>query len=109
MSGSGATSPEETLLGNKLVLTPLIGLMNGRSSEDIQYFTILEIIKHRHLRDQASQLEIALSGGDPKKDRETTEREYVSALIAMHAQQTVVSTLIDILGYIPDISERSTH
>jgi hypothetical protein len=30
-------------------------------------------------------------------------------MIAVHAQQTVVSTLLDILGYIPDMRKSKGH
>ena len=33
----------------------------------------------------------------------------ITAMIAVHAQQTVVSTLLDILGYIPDMPKSKGH
>jgi len=37
---------------NKLVLRPLIGLMNGLEPKEIERFVIDEIEKHRRLRDE---------------------------------------------------------
>lgn len=93
---------------NKVVLTPLIGLMNGRSQAEVERFTVEEIRKHRRLRDEASILDANLSSayGEGKDE---VERAYVAAMIAMHAQQTVVSTLLDILGYIPDVPGERSH
>jgi TraR antiactivator len=94
---------EDDVSNNKVVLTPLIGLMNGRSLEEVERHTVEQIKKHRRFRDEASLLDAKLSALGEGDDREGVEHEYVAALIAMHAQQTVVSTLLDILGYIPDV------
>ena len=65
--------------------------------------------KHRRLRDEVSQLDAKIAATADCPSRSEIERDYVLALIAMHAQQTVVSTMIDILGYIPDIPVDTTH
>jgi len=106
----GANEREAELSNNKVVLTPLIGLMNGRSQAEVERFTVEEIRKHRRLRDEASTLDARLSSADGDgKDEVEVERAYVAAMIAMHAQQTVVSTLLDILGYIPDVPGATSH
>jgi len=40
---------------------------------------------------------------------EGAKRAYTSAMIAVHAQQTVVSSLLDILGYIPEMPRIKPH
>jgi hypothetical protein len=100
---------EDYLSNNKVVLTPLKGLMSGRPIEEIEWFTIEEIKKHRRLRDEASFLDGKLSALPEGEEGLILERQYVAAMIAMHAQQSVVSTLLDILGYIPEVPAVSTH
>jgi hypothetical protein len=100
---------ENAVSQNKLVLRPLIGLMRGQAPEEIEHFVIEEIKKHRRLRDEAVGLEIALEASPQECDQISARRAYITAMIAMHAQQTVVSTLLDILGYIPDGVAESVH
>lgn len=94
---------------NKLILRPLVGLMNGLEPKEIERFVVEEIEKHRRLRDEAVRLEAMLESeatGDALSD---ADRAYVSAMIAVHAQHTVVSTLLDILGYIPEMPAKKPH
>lgn len=102
-------SDDDTVSGNKVVLRPLIGLMNGLQPKEIERFVIEEIEKHRRLRDEAVQLEGVLESQVPGESKVDVNRAYVSAMIAVHAQQTVVSTLLDILGYIPDMPKSKPH
>lgn len=102
-------SNDDTVSGNKVVLRPLIGLMNGLQPKEIERFVIEEIEKHRRLRDEAVQLEGVLESQVPGESKVDANRAYVSAMIAVHAQQTVVSTLLDILGYIPDMPKTKPH
>ncbi|MBX5241988.1 transcriptional repressor TraM [Rhizobium sp. NLR22b] len=94
--------------GDKLVLRPLIGLMNGLNPDKIERFVVEEIEKHRRLRDEAVRLETLLDSDADQTALTGNRRAYISAMIAVHAQQTVVSTLLDILGYIPEIP-KTTH
>jgi hypothetical protein len=94
---------------NKLVLRPLIGLMNGLEPKEIERFVVEEIEKHRRLRDEAVRLEAMLGSEMAGEATSETNRAYVSAMIAVHAQQTVVSTLLDILGYIPEMPANKPH
>lgn len=95
---------------DKLVLRPLIGLMHGREPSEIEQFVVQELQKHRRLRDDAVRLEAMLetsaSDGDQYGD---IDRAYITAMIAVHAQQTVVSTLLDILGYVPETPKAKSH
>ena len=101
---------EEVVAKNKMLLRPLIGLMHGKVAAEIERHTIEELAKHRRLRDEAVRLEAQMEQSDSEKDRvPEVERAYVSAMIAVHAQQTVVSTLLDILGYIPETPKGTPH
>lgn len=98
-------------VGNdKLVLRPLIGLMHGKHPSEVEQYVVQEIEKHRRLRDEAVRLEAMLetSAGGGEEHREI-DRKFVTAMIAVHAQQTVVSTLLDILGYVPEMPQTKPH
>ena len=93
----------------KLILRPLIGLMSDQPPEEIERHVVREIEKHRRLRDDALMLEAKVdAAADPETAREASQA-YITAMIAVHAQQTVVSTLLDILGYIPDMPKSKGH
>ncbi len=95
--------------GDKLVLRPLIGLTDGLKPDEIERFVVEEIVKHRRLRDEAVRLENLLDSESEQTELTENRRAYISAMIAVHAQQTVVSTLLDILGYIPEIPNTTPH
>jgi hypothetical protein len=92
-----------------MVLRPLIGLMQGRDPDDVERFTIAEMEKHRLLRDEAVRLEARYCELRDDGERGGAENDYVAAMIAVHAQQTVVSTLLDILGFIPKTPVKTPH
>ncbi|MCZ7497265.1 hypothetical protein O8B39_22450 [Agrobacterium rhizogenes] len=102
-------SDDDTVSENKVVLRPLIGLMNGLEPKEIERFVIEEIKKHRRLRDEATRLERIVDSQVAGEDNKDVNGAYISAMIAVHAQQTVVSTLLDILGYIPDLPNKKPH
>lgn len=94
---------------NKLVLRPLIGLMRDQPPEEIERHVVQEIEKHRRLRDEAVMLEASVDAAADPEEAGQASRAYISAMIAVHAQQTVVSTLLDILGYIPAMPKTRSH
>lgn len=94
---------------SKLVLRPLIGLMNGLPQDEIEWFVAEELQKHRLLREEAVRLEGLLEDGRGNELWQNANRAYISAMIAVHAQQTVVSTLVDILGYLPELQPTRPH
>ncbi len=102
-------STDGPLSDTKLILRPLIGLMSDQPPEEIERHVVREIERHRRLRDEAVMLEAKVDAAtDPDSVREATQ-VYIAAMIAVHAQQTVVSTLLDILGYIPDMPRSKGH
>lgn len=103
------TPHDEIVVKDKLVLRPLIGLMNGLEPKEIERFVLEEIEKHRLLRCNAIQLEAILDSQAAEEAKPETSRAHISAMIAVHAQQTVVSTLLDILGYIPEMPKQRPH
>ncbi|NSZ03144.1 transcriptional repressor TraM [Agrobacterium tumefaciens] len=100
---------DQAVTKDKLVLRPLIGLMKGLETREIERHVTSEMEKHRRLRDEAVRLETLLDLSNDAAERTELGRDYVSAMIAVHAQQTVVSTLLDILGYIPESKRSTSH
>ncbi len=98
--------PEESTLADKLELRPVIGLTCGLPLADLELLTIGAILTHRRLVERADQLFQVLP--DDYKSGTTTggaqHRGYIEACMDMHAQMSVVNTLIGILGYIPKVS-----
>jgi len=87
-------------------LRALLGLTRGLPKADLEAITVEAIQIHRHLVDKADKL----FHGLPEEYRlgKSTggiqHLTYVKASIEMHAQMSVVSTLISILGYIPNVA-----
>lgn len=94
-------------IDGKIVLRPVLGLVEGLAPSQLEEITIDAIVKHRVLRDEASachvHLEKLLSMQARPEQVSFAERCYIAAMIAMHAHQTALSTLLDVLGYIPEV------
>lgn len=87
-------------------LRPVVGLTRGLPLADLEALTIEAIRTHRHLVEKADQLFQALPD-DYKVGKAAGGAQhlcYVEASIEMHAQMSVVNTLINVLGYIPEAS-----
>lgn len=93
----------------KLILRPLIGLMSDQPHQEIERHAVCEIEKHRRLRGEAVEREAAIDAATDPQSAQDATRAYIAAMIAVHAQQTVVSTLLDILGYIPNMPRRKQN
>lgn len=97
---------EDTTVIDKCELRPVIGLTRGLPLSDIEILTVTAIRTHRCLVDKADQLFQALPD-DYKNGKAAGGRQhlsYIEATIEMHAQMSVVNTLVNILGYIPAVS-----
>lgn len=103
------TSAAGPVSDNKLILRPLIGLMSDQPPEEIERHVVREIEKHRRLRNDAVMLEAKIDAAADLESVREASQDYIQAMIAVHAQQTVVSTLLDILGYIPDMPRSKGH
>jgi hypothetical protein len=93
----------------KLILRPLIGLMDRQTPEQVEQHLVREMEKHRRLRDEAVVLEAHADETSAEDDGGQADAAYITAMIAVHAQQTVVSTLLDILGYLPATPKSEIH
>lgn len=90
---------------HRSLLRPVVGLAENLPKKDLEHITIEVIRKHRRLRDDAEALEASYSE-QPSRSPHTVGQArlaWVSAMMQMHAQQTLLSTLLDTLGYIPDV------
>lgn len=92
---------------NKTVLRPVLGLVEGLDPSQVRDVTIDAILKHRVLREEASashlHLQDLLSAQARPEEVWFAERGYIATMIALHAHQTALSTLLDVLGYIPEV------
>jgi len=97
----------------KLVLRPVIGLVQDLSPQELEGVTIDAVVRHRSLRDQAelsqSTLERAIARQACHEEVEFARRAHIAAMIAMHAHQLALSTLLDVLGFIPDIPTNKSN
>ncbi|PZR94767.1 MAG: transcriptional regulator [Stutzerimonas stutzeri] len=88
----------------KTILRPIVGLTRGLPKSVLELLVVEAIRKHRYLRDLAEMRETESrqpEGSEPIVGPAGTA--YVRAMIDLHAHQTVLSTLLDVLGYIPDV------
>lgn len=93
----------------KIVLRPLIGLLVGQPKDMIERLTIEAISKHRCLVSEAELAYDRFKNQPGELEISEAHEAYFSSMIAVHAQQTVVSTLLDILGYIPPMPTSKAH
>jgi hypothetical protein len=100
-----SAAKQDILSSHKPLLRPVVGLAENLPKEDLEHITIEVIRKHRRLRDEAEALEASYSD-QTLKSADTVgpaRLAWVSAMMQMHTQQTLLSTLLDVLGYIPEV------
>jgi hypothetical protein len=100
--GSGS---EVARCEHKPPLKPVVGLTENLPKKDLEHLTVEAIKEHRRLRDEAEALDTPyMENSKTTADTVGSARlAWVGAMIRMHAQQTLLSTLLDVLGYVPDI------
>jgi len=94
---------DDRLNGEAVDLMPLVGLLHGLPSPLVERLTIDAIHEHRELLERAENLFNELPA-DVKAGKELvgdTHIAYLEATIRMHAQMSVLTTLLHILGYTP--------
>jgi len=99
MIGSGESETQV-----QTILRPIVGLTRNLPKAVLEPIVIEAIRKHRFLRDLA---EMRQTESSKYAEREGSVgpagAAYVRAMIDVHAQQTVLSTLLDVLGYVPEV------
>ncbi|HQS46662.1 MAG: hypothetical protein B7Y12_05255 [Rhizobiales bacterium 24-66-13] len=91
---------------HKVTLRPVVGLTEHLPKRDLEQITIQAIRTHRRLRDAAEAKYEEWRRSPPVANCESVgpaRIAYVSAMIDMHAQQTLLSTLLDVLGHVPPV------
>ncbi|SJM30278.1 transcriptional repressor TraM [Mesorhizobium delmotii] len=99
-----ADSNSTVQLKHKVTLRPIVGLTESLPKRDLEQITVEAIRTHRRLRDTAEARYEESRKAPPVSVGGTAgpaRIAYVAAMIDMHAQQMVVSTLLDVLGHIP--------
>lgn len=96
---------KDSLNAEAVDLKPLIGLLNGVPQPILDRLTREAIRDHRALLERAENLFNALPA-DIKAGKETggdAHVAYLDATIKMHAQMSALTTMLDILGYTPEV------
>ena len=88
----------------RTTLRPIVGLTEALPKNHLETIVVEAIIRHRYLRDlaEARQAELTLLAARGELS-DVASLVYIRAMIAVHAQQTVLSTLLDVLGYVPEV------
>lgn len=94
---------------NKIFLRPLVGLLEGQSKDVIERLTVEALTKHRCLVSEAELAYDRFKSNSDEIEVSEAQEVYLSAMISVHAQQTVVSTMLEILGYIPPTPAGKPH
>ena len=99
---------------NKKTTTPsdeiasqlIADLLRPLSQAEIEHLAREAIITHRRLVDAAEQLCQSMSEEQRSNHPHGDERyfSYVRASLEMHAQMDVVDTLINTLGFVPEVT-----
>lgn len=98
---------DDTIAEERVDLRPLIGLTRGLSVADIETIAIEAIRTHRRLVNRAQELYEALPESYQQGEASggAQHLEYVKATIDMHAQMSILTTLVQILGYTPTVRD----
>jgi len=80
-------------------------LAESLPKRDLEHITTEAIRTHRRLRDEAAALEASYVEQPRANDGSvgSARLAWASAMMSMHAHQALLSTLLDVLGYIPDV------
>ena len=89
---------------HKPLLRPVVGLTENLPKKDLEIIVGEAIRTHRRLRDEAEALhapyvEVLPTTGETVGPARLA---WLSAMVRMHAQQALLSTLLDVLGYVPE-------
>ena len=95
----------------RVELPGLLELISGLPMSDIEALTIRAIRTHRRLIENAETQFRDLSEDCKSMDFQSSAQHlsYVEAEIEMWTQAAVVSTLVDVMGYIPDVLDDPEH
>ena len=87
----------------KLVLRPIVSLTETLPKKVLEPIVVEAMLRHRLLRDVAELRLTEVHDELPGCEAVGSERlAYIRAMIECHTQQACLSTLLDVLGYVPD-------
>lgn len=88
----------------RTVIGPIAGLIEKLPQKALELIVVETILRHRLLRDVA-ELRLAESQDDEAVGETIgpARLAYIRAMIDCHAQQACLATLLDVLGYVPDM------
>jgi TraR antiactivator len=81
-------------------------MLQGQQREVMERAVVEEILTHRRLLNEAQALHDQLMDDDQNP---AADPAYTSMMAATLAQQDTLATLIDILGYIPEVGRGKPH
>lgn len=88
----------------KLVLRPIVSLTETLPKKLLEPIVMEAMLRHRFLRDIAELRLEKVQGESPDGEAVGTVRlAYIKAMIECHAQQACLSTLLGVLGYVPNM------
>jgi len=102
----GTDEHGDVLPEHRVTLRPAVGLTENLPKRDLEQITVQAIKTHRRLRDAAEAKYEEWRRSPPPVACDTSGPNriaYVTAMIDMHAQQAVVSTLLNVLGHVPPV------
>lgn len=84
-------------------MRPIVGLTESLPKEALEAIVVEAIYRHRHLHDIA-ELRHAESRRSSERGHHDGDARtaYVRAMIDVHAQQAVLSALLEVLGFVPE-------
>ena len=109
--GGQLTKPQSEM--EKSVRDAVVALVEGLTPGQLEGVTVDAVLRHRAFRDHADITRIAL---DKTVECKTSEEEadfamraHIAAMISLHSHQLALSTLLDVLGHIPVVPERTSN
>lgn len=84
-------------------LRPIVGLAQLLPKDVLEKIVVEAIYKHRHLGNIAERHyseSRRCAGSETMQEVRTT---YIRAMIELHTQQALLSTLLEVLGYLPEV------
>ena len=88
----------------KLLLRPIVSLTETLLKKVLEPIVMEAMLRHRLLRDIAELRLTEVHDELPGCEAVGSARlAFIRAMIECHAQQACLSTLLDVLGYVPDM------
>ncbi len=89
---------------NRTEIKPIVGLTKVLPKNVLESIVVEAMLRHRFLRDVAELRLAELRDEARGRDAFDSARlAYIRAMIECYAQQACLSTLLDVLGYVPEI------